>query len=163
MQKQHLNSWINQQLSNPTEMEEACQDYDFPNGVDFGGPDEDNTGAGQCPQGQKVSYHPILDGTFICVDAPITSADHSCIGTPCDRTGSYLPPNSPPPLLSQVPFQTTTVPMRVWPLSSLLKFCTIMNRCLPPRSMNYWPLWLQYTTMICHSIRCESKCGFGLE
>jgi len=97
MQKRHLNSWINQQPSNPTEMEEASQDYDFPDGVDFGGPDEDNTGAGQCPRGRKVSYHPILDGTFICVNAPITSADHSCIGTPCDRTGRYLPPNSPPP------------------------------------------------------------------
>jgi len=117
MQKQHLNSWINQQLSNPTEMEEACQDYDFPNGVDFGGPDEDNTGAGQCPQGQKVSYHPILDGTFICVDAPITSADHSCIGTPCDRTGSYLPPNSPPP-----PPKPSPLPDNYSPYESMATF-----------------------------------------
>jgi len=49
MQKQHLNRRIRPQPFNPTETEEAYQDYDFVDGVDLPGPHEDNAGAGQIP------------------------------------------------------------------------------------------------------------------
>ncbi|KIM50467.1 hypothetical protein SCLCIDRAFT_34262 [Scleroderma citrinum Foug A] len=60
-------------------MAEADQDYYFPDGVDPPGLDEPNRHAGQHPRVQKVNYHPLLDGT------------------PCDRAGQYLPPDTPPP------------------------------------------------------------------
>jgi len=97
MQKRHLNRGIRPQPINPTEMEEAHQDYDFADGRDLPGPDEDNAGAGQCPRERKVSYHPLLDGMFVSVNTSHTSADHHCEGTPCDHAGHYLPPGSPPP------------------------------------------------------------------
>ncbi|KIM52381.1 hypothetical protein SCLCIDRAFT_32667 [Scleroderma citrinum Foug A] len=62
----------------PFEVLEAYEDDRFADGVDLG-LDEANADAGQCPQERKVSYHPILDGT------------------PCDHTGRYLPPGTPPP------------------------------------------------------------------
>ena len=97
MQKRHLNRRIRPQPFNPTETEEAYQDYDFADGVDLPGPHEDNAGAGQIPRERKVSYHPILDGTSVSINTSHKSADHHCIGTPCDHAGCYLPPGSPPP------------------------------------------------------------------
>ncbi|KIM61542.1 hypothetical protein SCLCIDRAFT_25845 [Scleroderma citrinum Foug A] len=77
IQKQHLPAGICPQLADRIEAAEADQYYDF-NDVDLPWLDEPNTGAGQHPQGQNMSYHPLLDGT------------------PCDRAGRYLPPDSPP-------------------------------------------------------------------
>ena len=61
------------------------------------GLDEANKFAGQHPREQKVTYHPLLDGTLVSICTPNTSIDHYCIGTLCDHAGHYIPHDSPPP------------------------------------------------------------------
>jgi len=96
IQRHHLNARIRPQPSDPTEMDEVYQDYDFPDGVDPPGLDEANVGVAQCPRKQNVSYHPLLDSAYDFVNTSDTNAYHYRAGAPCDRTGHYLPPNSPP-------------------------------------------------------------------
>ncbi|KIM59004.1 hypothetical protein SCLCIDRAFT_27590 [Scleroderma citrinum Foug A] len=71
IRKRHLPVGIRPHLADHIEAIEADQDYDFDN-VDPPWVDEPNTGAGQHPRGQNVSYHPLLDGTFNFVNAPST-------------------------------------------------------------------------------------------
>ena len=88
--KQHIQKWhlhqIRPQPPDPFEVLEAYEDDRFTDGVDLG-LDEANTDAGQRSQEQKVSYHPILDGTLVSAYSHNTSADHYCTRTPCDHTG----------------------------------------------------------------------------
>jgi len=98
IQRQHLHSRIRPQCPNPSETDEVYQDYDFPDDVDPHGLDEPNVGAGRRPQGRHTSFHPLLDSVYTFLNISYTDAYHCHAGTPCDRAGHYLPPNSPPPL-----------------------------------------------------------------
>jgi len=98
IQRRHLDPRIRPQLaSDSAETHEAYQDYDFADGMDPPGLDEPIAGVGQRPRVRNTSYHPLLDGVYDSVNAPNTTAYHYHAGTPCDRAGHYLPPDSPPP------------------------------------------------------------------